>query len=81
MSAIQRFKRGCLALDGNTKLKSKTGHYGNDSSIVSNAVQFGDRKFRGRKVHCVKWLAYINCLVTYRNPLSSSAGQDAMIAL
>jgi hypothetical protein len=24
--------------------------------------------------------AYINCLVTYLNPLSGSAGQDAMIA-
>ena len=46
---IQRFKRRCLDLDGNTKLRSKAGHYGNDSSIVSNAVQFADRKFQAEK--------------------------------
>ena len=49
MSAIQRFKRRCLDLDGNTNLKSKAGHYGNDSSIVSNTAQFADRKFRAEK--------------------------------
>lgn len=49
MSAIQRFKRRFLDLDGNTKLKSKAGHYGNDSSIVSNTVLFADRKFRAEK--------------------------------
>jgi hypothetical protein len=38
-----------LDLDGNTKLKGKAGHYGNDSSIVSNAVQFADRKFQAEK--------------------------------
>jgi hypothetical protein len=49
VSAIQRFKRKCLDLDGNTKLKSKAGQYGNDSSIVCNAVQFADRKFQSEK--------------------------------
>ena len=49
MSAIQRFKRRCLDLDGNTKLKSKAGNYGNDSSIVSDAAQFADRKFHTEK--------------------------------
>jgi hypothetical protein len=48
-SAIQRFKRKCLDLDGNTKLKSKAGQYGNDSSIVSNAVQFADRKLQAEE--------------------------------
>ena len=51
MSAIPRFKRRCLDLDGNTKLKSKAGHSGNDSSIISNAVQFADRKFQAEKVN------------------------------
>jgi hypothetical protein len=54
VSAIQRFKRRCSGLDGNTKLKSKAGHYGNDSSIVSNTVQFADRKFRAEKFN--EWL-------------------------
>jgi len=47
-----------LDLDGNTKLKSKAGHYGNDSSIVSNAVQFADRKFQAEKFNECKrhWL-------------------------
>ena len=49
MSAIQRFKKGCLDLDGNTKLKSKAGRYGNDSSIVSNDVHFADRTFQVEK--------------------------------
>jgi hypothetical protein len=49
VSAIQRFKRRCLDLDGNTKLKSKAGNYGNDSSIVSDAAQFADRKFHAEK--------------------------------
>ena len=46
MSAIQRFKRRFLDLDGNTKLKSKAGLYGNDSSIVSYAAQFADLNFQ-----------------------------------
>jgi hypothetical protein len=49
VSAIQKFKRKCLDLDGNTKLKSKAGQYGNDSSIVSNAVQFADRKLQAEE--------------------------------
>ena len=49
VSAIQRFKRRCLDLDGNTKLKSKAGHYGNDLSIVSNAVHYADRNFQAEK--------------------------------
>jgi hypothetical protein len=49
VSAIQRFKRRCLDLDGNTKLKSKAGLYGNDSSIVSNTVLFADRKVQAEK--------------------------------
>ena len=49
VSAIQRSERRCLDLDGNTKLKSKAGHYGNDSSIVSKAVQFADREFQAEK--------------------------------
>jgi len=49
VSAIRKFKRRCLDLDGNTKLKSKAGRYGNDSSIVSSAVQFADRKFQAEK--------------------------------
>jgi hypothetical protein len=38
-----------LDLDGNTKLKSKAGLYGNDSSIVSNTVLFADRKVQAEK--------------------------------
>lgn len=49
MSAIPRFKRKCLDLDGSTKLTSNAGHYGNDSSIVSNAAQFAGRKFQAEK--------------------------------
>jgi hypothetical protein len=49
VSAIQRFKRRCLDLDGNTNLKSKAGPYGSDSSIVSNTVRFADRKFQAEK--------------------------------
>jgi len=49
VSVIPRFKRKCLGFDGNTKLKSKAGHYGNDSSIVSNAVQYADRKVLAEK--------------------------------
>ena len=59
MSAIQRFKRKCLDLDGNTNLKSKAGHYGNDSSIVSNAVQFADRKFQAEKFNELRLIASI----------------------
>src|ERR1700678_203634 len=51
VSVIQRFRRRCLDLDGNTKLKSKAGQYGNDSSIVSNVVQFADRSFHAEKVN------------------------------
>jgi hypothetical protein len=40
-----------LDLDGNTKLKSNAGHSGNDSSIVSNAVQFADRKFQAENLN------------------------------
>jgi hypothetical protein len=40
-----------LDLDGNTKLKSKAGHYGNDSSIVSNAAQFADRRLQAEKLN------------------------------
>jgi hypothetical protein len=51
VSAIQRFKGRFLDLDGNTNLKSKAGHYGNGSSIVSSAVQFADRNFQVEKVN------------------------------
>ena len=40
-----------MVLDGNTKLKSKAGHYGDGSSIVSSAVQFADRSFQAEKVN------------------------------
>jgi hypothetical protein len=40
-----------LDLDGNTKLKSKAGRYGNGSSIVFCAVQFADRNFQAEKVN------------------------------
>jgi len=54
-----------LDLDGNTKLKSKAGHYGNDSSIVSNAVQFADRKFQAEMLNeCKRLFATVNGLET-----------------
>jgi len=31
------------------EIEKQAGHYGNDSSIVSNAVQFANRKFRAEK--------------------------------
>jgi hypothetical protein len=63
VSAIPRFKRKCLDLDGNTKLKSKVGHYGNDSSIVSNAVQFADRKFQAKKLNECKGLVLVTATI------------------
>jgi len=39
----------CWELDGNTKLKSKDGHYGKDSSIGSNAVQLQTENSRPKR--------------------------------
>jgi hypothetical protein len=50
VSAIQRFKERFLDLDGNTKLKSKAGRYGNGSSITSSTVRIADRKVQAEKV-------------------------------
>ena len=49
VSAIQRFKKRCLDLDGNTKSKSKVGHYGSGSSIACNAVQFAKRNVQAKR--------------------------------
>jgi hypothetical protein len=74
VSAIQRFKRRCLDLDGNTNLKSKAGHYGNDSSIVSSAVRFAERNCQAEKFNefltplLTPTLGYVSCLEGTRFP-------------
>lgn len=50
-SAIQRFRKKCLDLDGSTKSRNKVGRSGKGSLIVCNAARFASPKHKVEKVN------------------------------
>ena len=55
-SAIQRFRKKCSDLDGNTRSKSKVGLSGEGSFIVGNDAQFASPRHKIEKVKTRKCL-------------------------
>jgi hypothetical protein len=67
-SAIQRFKKRYLGLDGNTKSKNKVGRSGKDSSIACNVARFASPKPKIEKVNGV--------LLNPHGPTREAVGPD-----